>query len=103
LIAVVFQDLVDWIGVSRTQNKEILAQADTSLSFAGTGFGRSTLQVAEGYLEPKSSKSQLPSSCQSHFCDASERQLQYIYDHTTQEYPGVGILTASNRDVWAKV
>ena len=31
------------------------------------------------------------------------RQLQYIYDNTVQEYPGVGVLTASNRDVWAKV
>ncbi|KAF5383778.1 hypothetical protein D9615_003565 [Tricholomella constricta] len=31
-----------------------------------------------------------------------ERQIQYIYDHTQQEYPGVGVLTASNRDVWAK-
>jgi carnitine O-acetyltransferase len=31
------------------------------------------------------------------------RQIQYIYDSTTKEYPGVGVLTASNRDVWAKV
>lgn len=31
------------------------------------------------------------------------RQIQYIYDSTTEEYPGVGVLTASNRDVWAKV
>ncbi|KAH7927338.1 acyltransferase ChoActase/COT/CPT [Leucogyrophana mollusca] len=31
-----------------------------------------------------------------------EKQIQYIYDHTTEEYPGVGVLTASNRDVWAK-
>ncbi|KAH7914605.1 acyltransferase ChoActase/COT/CPT [Hygrophoropsis aurantiaca] len=31
-----------------------------------------------------------------------EKQIQYIYDHTTKEYPGIGILTASNRDVWAK-
>ncbi|KAJ2915465.1 hypothetical protein MD484_g4951, partial [Candolleomyces efflorescens] len=30
------------------------------------------------------------------------RQLQYIYDNSAQEYPGVGVLTASNRDVWAK-
>ncbi|KAF5336120.1 hypothetical protein D9611_006294 [Ephemerocybe angulata] len=30
------------------------------------------------------------------------RQLQYIYENTLQEYPGVGVLTASNRDVWAK-
>jgi predicted nucleotide-binding protein (sugar kinase/HSP70/actin superfamily) len=32
-----------------------------------------------------------------------KRQIQYIYDSTTEEYPGVGVLTASNRDVWAKV
>ncbi|RDB23658.1 Carnitine O-acetyltransferase, mitochondrial [Hypsizygus marmoreus] len=31
-----------------------------------------------------------------------EKQIQYIYDNTTQEYPGVGVLTANNRDVWAK-
>jgi len=31
------------------------------------------------------------------------RQIQHIYDSTTEEYPGVGVLTASNRDVWAKV
>lgn len=31
------------------------------------------------------------------------RQLQYIYNNTSREYPGVGVLTASNRDVWAKV
>ncbi|KAG5652048.1 hypothetical protein H0H81_006468 [Sphagnurus paluster] len=31
-----------------------------------------------------------------------ERQIQYIYDNTKGEYPGVGVLTASNRDVWAK-
>ncbi|TFK74974.1 carnitine acetyl transferase [Pluteus cervinus] len=31
-----------------------------------------------------------------------ERQIQYIYDNTTSEYPGIGVLTASNRDVWAK-
>ncbi|KAF8202380.1 carnitine acetyl transferase [Pholiota molesta] len=31
-----------------------------------------------------------------------ERQIQYIYNNTLQEYPGVGVLTASNRDVWAK-
>ncbi|KAF8239327.1 carnitine acetyl transferase [Tricholoma matsutake] len=31
-----------------------------------------------------------------------EKQIQYIYDETTREYPGVGILTSSNRDVWAK-
>lgn len=30
------------------------------------------------------------------------RQLQYIYDNTVGEYPGVGVLSASNRDVWAK-
>ncbi|KAF8745454.1 hypothetical protein AX14_008885 [Amanita brunnescens Koide BX004] len=31
-----------------------------------------------------------------------EKQLQYIYDNSLGEYPGVGVLTASNRDVWAK-
>jgi hypothetical protein len=31
------------------------------------------------------------------------RQIQHIYDNTLEEYPGVGILTASNRDVWSKV
>ncbi|KAI0773287.1 carnitine acetyl transferase [Trametes elegans] len=34
--------------------------------------------------------------------DELQRQIQHIYDNTTQEYPGVGVLTASNRDVWAK-
>lgn len=29
-----------------------------------------------------------------------EAQLQHVHDHTTREYPGVGVLTASNRDVW---
>lgn len=31
------------------------------------------------------------------------RQLQHIYENTLQEYPGVGVLSASNRDIWAKV
>ncbi|KAG7094019.1 hypothetical protein E1B28_007643 [Marasmius oreades] len=32
-----------------------------------------------------------------------ERQIQHIYDSDNgAEYPGVGVLTASNRDVWAK-
>ncbi|TFK85669.1 carnitine acetyl transferase [Polyporus arcularius HHB13444] len=31
-----------------------------------------------------------------------QRHIQHIYDNTTQDYPGVGVLTASNRDVWAK-
>lgn len=31
-----------------------------------------------------------------------ERQIRYILDHTTCEYPAIGTLTASNRDVWAK-
>ncbi|KAF8967724.1 carnitine acetyl transferase [Flammula alnicola] len=31
-----------------------------------------------------------------------EKQIQHIYDNTLQEYPGVGVLAASNRDVWAK-
>ncbi|KAI0730695.1 carnitine acetyl transferase [Earliella scabrosa] len=34
--------------------------------------------------------------------DELQRQIQHIYDNTTHEYPGVGVLTASNRDVWAK-
>jgi carnitine O-acetyltransferase len=33
----------------------------------------------------------------------TRRQFQYIYDNTPYDYPGVGVLTASNRDVWAKV
>jgi hypothetical protein len=32
-----------------------------------------------------------------------KRQFEYIYENTRSEYPGVGVLTASNRDVWAKV
>ncbi|KAE9398548.1 carnitine acetyl transferase [Gymnopus androsaceus JB14] len=31
-----------------------------------------------------------------------ESQIQHIYDNTTHLYPGVGVLSASNRDVWAK-
>ncbi|KDR80621.1 hypothetical protein GALMADRAFT_240964 [Galerina marginata CBS 339.88] len=31
-----------------------------------------------------------------------EKQIQYIYENTLEEYPGVGILSASNRDIWAK-
>ena len=31
------------------------------------------------------------------------RQMQYIYDNTWEDYPGVGVLTTSNRDVWSKV
>ncbi|KAF9218968.1 acyltransferase ChoActase/COT/CPT [Gyrodon lividus] len=30
------------------------------------------------------------------------KQFQYIYDHSAEEYPAIGALTASNRDVWAK-
>ncbi|KAG6865140.1 hypothetical protein C0991_004877 [Blastosporella zonata] len=31
-----------------------------------------------------------------------EKQINYIYENSSSAYPGVGILTASNRDVWAK-
>ncbi|KAF5336707.1 hypothetical protein D9758_015079 [Tetrapyrgos nigripes] len=31
-----------------------------------------------------------------------ERQIQHIYDNTNVDHPGVGVLTASNRDIWAK-
>ncbi|KIY71910.1 acyltransferase ChoActase/COT/CPT [Cylindrobasidium torrendii FP15055 ss-10] len=31
-----------------------------------------------------------------------ERQIQHIYDNTTSLGPGVGVLPASNRDVWAE-
>ncbi|KAF9563145.1 acyltransferase ChoActase/COT/CPT [Agrocybe pediades] len=31
-----------------------------------------------------------------------EKQIQHIYDNTLEEYPGVGVLSTSNRDVWAK-
>ncbi|KAF9047176.1 carnitine acetyl transferase [Hymenopellis radicata] len=31
-----------------------------------------------------------------------ESQIQHIYDNSTKEFPGVGVLTASNRDVWAQ-
>jgi len=34
--------------------------------------------------------------------DEIEWQIQSIYDQTTQDYPGIGVLSASNRDVWAK-
>ncbi|KAF5377779.1 hypothetical protein D9757_008057 [Collybiopsis confluens] len=34
--------------------------------------------------------------------DELESQIQHIYDQTTHLYPGVGVLAASNRDVWAK-
>lgn len=30
-----------------------------------------------------------------------ENQFNYIYTNSTEEYPAVGVLTASNRDVWA--
>ncbi|KAJ7117643.1 acyltransferase ChoActase/COT/CPT [Mycena epipterygia] len=31
-----------------------------------------------------------------------QEQIQHIYDNSEGEYPGVGVLSASNRDVWAK-
>ncbi|KAF9785036.1 acyltransferase ChoActase/COT/CPT [Thelephora terrestris] len=31
-----------------------------------------------------------------------ERQIRYVLDSTTHEYPAIGTLTASNRDVWAR-
>ncbi|KAK7056386.1 hypothetical protein VNI00_002940 [Paramarasmius palmivorus] len=34
--------------------------------------------------------------------DEFQRQIQHIYDTTKTEYPGVGVLSASNRDVWAQ-
>jgi len=33
----------------------------------------------------------------------STRQLEHVYNNTLHDYPGVGVLTASNRDVWSKV
>ncbi|KAJ7625541.1 acyltransferase ChoActase/COT/CPT [Roridomyces roridus] len=30
-----------------------------------------------------------------------QRQIQYIWDNSAGEHPGVGVLSASNRDVWA--
>ena len=35
--------------------------------------------------------------------DTEHRQIQHIYDNTAKEYPGIGILTAANRNAWAKV
>ena len=32
-----------------------------------------------------------------------EKQFEAIYNGTAHEYPGIGQLTASNRDIWAKV
>jgi carnitine O-acetyltransferase len=29
-------------------------------------------------------------------------QIQYIYDHSTDEYPAIGALTADDRDIWGK-
>ncbi|KAF8576139.1 acyltransferase ChoActase/COT/CPT [Ramaria rubella] len=31
-----------------------------------------------------------------------QSQFQHIYDNTKEDYPGVGTLTSSNRDTWAK-
>lgn len=31
------------------------------------------------------------------------RQIEHIYSQTTVDFPPVGVLTANNRDVWAKV
>ena len=31
-----------------------------------------------------------------------EKMFKHVYDNSTGTYPGVGVLTASNRDVWAK-
>ncbi|KAF8519035.1 carnitine acetyl transferase [Hysterangium stoloniferum] len=31
-----------------------------------------------------------------------EQQFKYIYEQGSEEYPGVGVLTSSNRDIWAK-
>lgn len=31
-----------------------------------------------------------------------EKQIQHIYENSAGNYPGVGVLTASNRDIWAK-
>ncbi|KAJ6581882.1 carnitine acetyl transferase [Mycena capillaripes] len=31
-----------------------------------------------------------------------EKQIQHILDNSDGEYPGVGVLSASNRDIWAK-
>ncbi|KAF9071585.1 acyltransferase ChoActase/COT/CPT [Rhodocollybia butyracea] len=31
-----------------------------------------------------------------------ESQIKYIYENTMHLYPGVGVLAASNRDIWAK-
>ncbi|KAH9832561.1 carnitine acetyl transferase [Rhodofomes roseus] len=34
--------------------------------------------------------------------DELQSQLRHIYENTREEYPAIGILTASNRDVWTK-
>ena len=31
------------------------------------------------------------------------RQITHVLENTTHEYPAIGTLTASNRDIWAKV
>ncbi|KAG5340287.1 hypothetical protein C0989_002303 [Termitomyces sp. Mn162] len=33
---------------------------------------------------------------------STAEQIRYIYENSNGTYPGVGVLTASNRDVWAK-
>ena len=55
-------------------------------------------------LSTQEIEKQVLSTCRQILCLIDHtRQIQYIYDNTLQEYPGVGVLTASNRDVWSKV
>jgi carnitine O-acetyltransferase len=49
------------------------------------------------------SKSKSPTSCRETVLNNHHhRQFQHIYDATTQEYPGIGVLAANNRNAWAK-
>ncbi|KAG6902596.1 hypothetical protein C0995_014603 [Termitomyces sp. Mi166 len=51
--------------------------------------------LKKGLMEPDSTK-------EGPLCMDTYRQIRYIYENSNGAYPGVGVLTASNRDVWAK-
>lgn len=92
-----------WIGASHMRSLATRVTRAISSSSEKTGSGRWRRQIMDEF----SARLNLKGWSSSHpimiYSFSISRQLQHIYENSLGDYPGVGVLTASNRDVWAKV
>lgn len=93
-------------GVSHMRSKARRAMMRTSSYSAIIDHGRLTLHKTVGFSAQQSLKRELKPLCfLLRLLDVSTlfRQINHIYENSAGDHPGVGVLGANNRDVWAKV